>query len=210
MTQREQPKERRSSRSTCKSRAVNRAYCGWQRSLQRFPQRPVWALFMFVNGFVTIALLAAVAMLTNTATLFPSLGPTAFLFFFTPTAPTASPPMPLCGHAIGILCGYGSLVLFGLHDSPPTNVMGVDMARVLCRTVAGGDGGAHDPLQCGHPPAGATTLIVSLGIIRQPGAAGRRDRRYLADIASSRPQPAGGDRLSVVGQARSADAMTGY
>ena len=32
--------------------------------LGRFPERPVWALFMFVNGFITIALLAGVAMLT--------------------------------------------------------------------------------------------------------------------------------------------------
>src|SRR5262249_39588224 len=101
------------------------------RLLKRFPQRPVWALFMFVNGFLTIAVLAPVAMLTNPATLFPSLGPTAFLFFFTPTAPTASPRNTLFGHAVGILCGYGSLVLFGLQDSPPANVMGVDAARVL-------------------------------------------------------------------------------
>ena len=132
MTQREQPKERRSESFDLQVPRGLIERLRLARLLQRFPQRPVWALFMFVNGFVTIALLAAVAMLTNTATLFPSLGPTAFLFFFTPTAPTASPRNTVCGHAIGILCGYGSLVLFGLHDSPPTNVMGVDMARVLC------------------------------------------------------------------------------
>ncbi len=28
----------------------------------RYPERHVWALFMFLNGFATIALLAAVAM----------------------------------------------------------------------------------------------------------------------------------------------------
>src|SRR6185437_1660979 len=141
------------------------------RLLQRFPQRPVWALFMFVNGFVTIAILAAVAMLTNTATLFPSLGPTAFLFFFTPTASTASPRNTVCGHAIGILCGYGSLVLFGLQDSLPTNMVGVDAARVLCAGLSLAATGALMILfNVAHPPAGATTLIVSLGIIRQPAA----------------------------------------
>ena len=53
--------------------------------LRRVPERPVWALFMFINGFVTIALLALVAMVSHTPFIFPSLGPTAFLFFFTPT-----------------------------------------------------------------------------------------------------------------------------
>src|SRR5690348_13503434 len=79
------------------------------RLLQRFPQRPVWAGFMFINGFLTIAILAVVAMISHVPFVFPSLGPTAFLFFFTPLAPTASPRNTLCGHAIGILCGYGAL-----------------------------------------------------------------------------------------------------
>src|SRR5450830_486222 len=55
------------------------------RLLARFPERPVWAAFMFVNSFLTIAILAGVAMASGTPFVFPSLGPTAFLFFFTPT-----------------------------------------------------------------------------------------------------------------------------
>src|SRR5215831_17484618 len=58
--------------------------------LSRFPERPVWAVFMFVNGFVSIGLMALAAMVSHTPFVFPSLGPTAFLFFFTPTSPTAS------------------------------------------------------------------------------------------------------------------------
>ena len=58
---------------------------------------------MFLNGFATIALLAAVAMVSGTPFVFPSLGPTAFLFFFTPRAPAASPRNTIYGHAIGIL-----------------------------------------------------------------------------------------------------------
>ena len=52
---------------------------------------------MFLNGFVTIALLAAVAMVSGTPFVFPSLGPTAFLFFFTPRAPAASPRHTIYG-----------------------------------------------------------------------------------------------------------------
>ena len=46
-----------------------------------FPGRAVWALFMFVNGFITIAILAGLAIISRTPFIFPSLGPTAILLF---------------------------------------------------------------------------------------------------------------------------------
>ena len=137
--------------------------------LGRFPERPIWAAFMFVNGFVSIALLAAVAMLTRTPFVFPSLGPTAFLFFFTPTAPTASPRHTVLGHAIGILCGYGALLAFGLEDAPPAMVAGVDLPRVGAAALSLAATGALMILfKAAHPPAGATTLFISLGIVTRP------------------------------------------
>lgn len=137
--------------------------------LGRFPERPVWALFMFVNGFISIALLAAVAMLTGTPFVFPSLGPTAFLFFFTPHSPTASPRHTLLGHAIGIACGYGALVVCGLQHAPPAITVGVDGARVLAAALSlAATGALMILLKAAHPPAGATTLIVSLGIVSKP------------------------------------------
>lgn len=139
------------------------------RLLQRFPQRPVWAAFMFVNGFLTIAILAAVAMVSRVPFVFPSLGPTAFLFFFTPLAPTASPRNTLCGHAIGIICGYGSLWATGLQDAPPVSTAGVDAARVWAAALSLAATGALMILaKAAHPPAGATTLIISLGIVTRP------------------------------------------
>jgi CBS-domain-containing membrane protein len=137
--------------------------------LGRFPERPVWAAFMFVNGFLTIGLLAAVAMISHTPFVFPSLGPTAFLFFFTPTLPTASPRHTLYGHAIGILCGYGALWATGLAHAPPAMVTGVDAHRILAAALSLATTGALMILfKAAHPPAGATTLIVSLGIVTRP------------------------------------------
>jgi CBS-domain-containing membrane protein len=137
--------------------------------LRRFPARPVWALFMFVNGFLTIAILAGVAMVSRVPFVFPSLGPTAFLFFFTPLAPTASPRNTLYGHAIGILCGYGALWLTGLRDAGPASLVGVDGPRVLAAALSLASTGALMILaRAAHPPAGATTLIVSLGIVTRP------------------------------------------
>lgn len=137
--------------------------------LTRYSERPVWALFMFLNGFVTIALLAGVAMISGTPFVFPSLGPTAFLFFFTPRAPAASPRNTIYGHAIGIACGYGALWLFGLEHSPPAMATGVSIARVGAAALSLASTGALMILvKAAHPPAGATTLIVSLGIVTRP------------------------------------------
>jgi CBS-domain-containing membrane protein len=138
--------------------------------LARFPERPVWAAFMLVNGFVTIGLLSGLAMVTRAPFVFPSLGPTAFLFFFTPTSPTASPRHTLYGHAIGIACGYAALLVTGLEHAPPALAVGVDGHRVLAAALSLALTGAlMILLKAAHPPAGATTLIVSLGIVTRPG-----------------------------------------
>jgi CBS-domain-containing membrane protein len=137
--------------------------------LGRFPERQIWAAFMFINGLVSIGLLAGLAMLTRTPFVFPSLGPTAFLFFFTPTLPTASPRHTIYGHIIGIACGYGALWLMGLHHAPPAMVMGVTPARIGAAALSLAATGALMILfKAAHPPAGATTLIISLGIITKP------------------------------------------
>jgi CBS-domain-containing membrane protein len=137
--------------------------------LGRFPERPMWALFMFVNGFVTIGILAGVAMATRTPFVFPSLGPTAFLFFTSPTLPTASPRHTIYGHAIGIACGYGALFVTGLTEAPPAMVAGVDGARILAAALAlAATGALMVLLKSAHPPAGATTLIIALGIVTKP------------------------------------------
>jgi len=135
----------------------------------RHSERHVWALFMFLNGFITIALLSGVAMLSRTPFVFPSLGPTAFLFFFTPRAPAASPRHTIYGHAIGIACGYASLWLFGLAHAPPAVATGVSAARAGAAALSLASTGAlMILLKSAHPPAGATTLIVSLGIVTRP------------------------------------------
>jgi CBS domain-containing membrane protein len=136
--------------------------------LTRYSERPIWALFMFINGFVTIALLAGVAMMSRTPFVFPSLGPTAFLLFFTPRAPAATPRHTLYGHAIGIVCGYGALWLFDLRDAQPAMVTGVSAARIGAALSLASTGALMILLKAAHPPAGATTLIISLGIVTRP------------------------------------------
>lgn len=124
---------------------------------------------MFVNGFITIAILAGVAMVSHTPFVFPSLGPTAFVLFYAPLSPAASPRHTLYGHAIGILCGYGSLLLTGLHHAAPATFVGVDTHRILAAALSlAATSAAMILLKAAHPPAGATTLIISLGIVTKP------------------------------------------
>lgn len=137
--------------------------------LKVFPERQVWAAFMFVNGLLSIGLMAGLAMLTRTPMVFPSLGPTAFLFFFTPNLPTATPRHTVYGHLIGVACGYSALCLFGLQHAPPAMVMGVTWGRVGAAALSlAATGALMILLRAAHPPAGATTLIVSLGILTKP------------------------------------------
>ena len=137
--------------------------------LKHLPPRLVWSVYVGVNGFATIGLLGLLALVTGSPFVFPSLGPTAYLFFFSPLAEASSPRNAILGHAIGLLCGYAAFAVtsgfgptFAAHGE-------VHLPRVLAAALALSATGALMALfQVSHPPAGATTLIVALGIISQP------------------------------------------
>ncbi|HET7035768.1 MAG TPA: HPP family protein [Thermomicrobiaceae bacterium] len=124
------------------------------------------SLFSFINGCLSIALMSLVALATHEPFIFPSLGPTAFLFFYTPLAPAASPRNALIGHLIGVGAGLAALLLFGLRHAGPAVAVGVNGPRVAAAALSLGlTAGLMVLLRAPHPPAGATTLIVSLGIL---------------------------------------------
>jgi CBS domain-containing membrane protein len=137
--------------------------------LQHFSPRLVWAVYVCVNGFITIGLLALLALITDSPFVFPSLGPTAYLFFFSPLAEASSPRNTILGHAIGLICGYAAFALTTASSPPFAMHAGVHGPRVLAAALSLSTTGALMALfRVSHPPAGATTLIVSLGIISQP------------------------------------------
>jgi CBS-domain-containing membrane protein len=136
---------------------------------QRHSSTFVLGLFAFVNGLIAIGVMALVAYVTGQPFVFPSLGPTAFLLFYTPLQPAASPRNTVCGHAIGAAAGYVSLILFGLTEAAPALATEVTSARIGAAALSLGlTSGAMVWAKVPHPPAGATTLIVSLGILRKP------------------------------------------
>jgi CBS-domain-containing membrane protein len=95
--------------------------------------------------------------------------PNCVSLLFSPLAEASSPRNTIFGHAIGLICDYAAFALT-VASSPPFGMHpGVHGARVLAAALSLSATGALMALfRVSHPPAGATTLIVSLGIISQP------------------------------------------
>ena len=81
--------------------------------LRHFPPRLIRSAYVFINGFITIAVLALLALVTRNPFVFPSLWPTAYLLFFSPLAKTSTARNTVDRHAIGLICGYAAYVLTG-------------------------------------------------------------------------------------------------
>ena len=137
--------------------------------LHRLSPKLVWSAYVCINGFITIALLALLGEVTGSPFVFPSLGPTAYLLFFTPLHKSASPRNAVLGHAIGLLCGFGAFWVTGMHPFSQHPIQGFYWPQLLSAALAlAATGTLMVAFSVSHPPAGATTLIVALGILYRP------------------------------------------
>jgi CBS domain-containing membrane protein len=124
------------------------------------------AIYTFTGGLLTIAISGALAWLVEEPLVFPSLGATAFLFFETPMAEVASPRNTIIGHYVGAAVAYAWLVVFSLTDAPSALEAGFSIERAAAVALSVGfTGGILRLLRAAHPPAGATTVIVSAGLL---------------------------------------------
>jgi len=141
-----------------------------QPNTRRLQQHPGYRLGpLVINCCMSICLMAGLAHISHSPFIFPSLGPTAFLFFYKPTDPSASPRNILIGHAIAIIVGYLSLVVTGLAAVGPAYVVGVTWPRIIAIGLSLGlTVGLMVLLRAPHPPAASTTLIISLGTMTKP------------------------------------------
>jgi len=133
--------------------------------------RPValWAAYVFVNAFLSIALLTLLAIATGVPFIFPSLGPTAYQLFFQPRSAASTPRNTLIGHCIGLVCGYAGFRVAAIPVTQAVASGNFDWRPVLASALSLSTTAAlMILLNASHPPAGATTLIVSLGLITKP------------------------------------------
>jgi hypothetical protein len=125
----------------------------------------------YVGGlsFVVLAASGGIGLLLMTPWLFPSLGPTVMLIGGAPRHPSSRPINAAVGHLVGIIAGVGCLYLFGLNGQASAPVGGLTPAYVVAGALSVAiTAFVLQALNLPHPPAGATTLIISLGVIANP------------------------------------------
>jgi HPP family len=135
----------------------------------RIDRRPVAATYTGLLCLVVLALAGVVGLVLKQPWLFPSLGPTVMLFFESPRQRSARPLNTVAGHLIGLVLGYGCYLAFGLNGAPSAPVGGLTPAYVAAGALSVAlTTVVLTLLALPHPPAGATTLLVSLGILAKP------------------------------------------
>ena len=102
---------------------------------------------------------------TGNVWLFPSLGPTAFLQAVNPQDEASRPHSVIVGHAVGMAVAFACVLLLGAASEP---AVFVSHHLFLGRVLASALGVAltilvQKWLKAPHPPAAATTLLITLG-----------------------------------------------
>jgi CBS-domain-containing membrane protein len=131
----------------------------------------ITTIYLFIAGVTALATITIMAYLTDLMLLFPPLGPSAFILFYTPLAESASPRNLVLAHTMALLCGLTALVLAevllpGFQGTPSTTM---NWANVTAIAMAMGAASISMVLfQCVHPPAAATALIAAMGYLDNP------------------------------------------
>ena len=116
-----------------------------------------------------IAIVGILTWASGLPTLFPSLGPSAFVLAMFPESEASNPKRVIGSHILGVIAGFLAYHLFAqgivvTGQIPPFSAIGFRLAAssvvAIVLTVA-------SMLYFGirHPPACATTLIVALGLL---------------------------------------------
>lgn len=133
---------------------------------------PARALRSTAFAAAMFLVLGAVAWATGRAFLFPSLGPTVYLFAVAPAASAPKSRHVVLGHLIGVLAGLAAYhAIAGVaHVSAFGDPLTWEGARLaasalvsIVLTVFGMEVTGQR-----HSPACATTLIVALGVLSSP------------------------------------------
>lgn len=128
------------------------------------------ALVVFLKSAVAIGIVGLIAKWTGNAMLMPPLGATAFLCCLKPDAPFASFRNITIGHTIGIVCGGLATIAFGVYGLPFSGHANMSIARILAIMLALGSTTAIMIFtDTPHAPAGASTLVVSMGSLTSWG-----------------------------------------
>jgi CBS-domain-containing membrane protein len=125
-------------------------------------------IFAVSAGAIALGIITMVAFLTNLPLVFPPLGASAFILFYTPMSARASPRNVVLSHTMALMFGLLSLAMLAalLQESDVLNPLVMSWSRVGAIVLATGlTSVLMISLKCEHPPAAATALIASMGYI---------------------------------------------
>jgi CBS-domain-containing membrane protein len=127
---------------------------------------PRSALVSALQAGACSAGLGVLSLAAHTPFLIPPLGATTYLFVTAPESPASAPRNAVYGHVIAGCAGWISLWSFGLDGQQTTLASSCDLMHMLSAAA----GLALSTfllllLKVPHPPAPATTLVVSLGLL---------------------------------------------
>ena len=122
----------------------------------------VWAP---LSAALLMGIVGLIGLLAHQPWLIPSLGPTAFLQTEQPEQPTARFYNTVMGHLHGLIAGVAAVLILGANAAPPVlSTHDLTPVRVWASVLAVGLNMLLGfVLKAFHPPAAATTLLVSLG-----------------------------------------------
>lgn len=117
--------------------------------------------------FVIISFIGVLSYYLRTPFLFPSIGPTLIAFVHNPKKSQNHPLSIILGHAFAASVAIAMLFLFGLYGLPSTLQAGFTPLRIAAVSLSMGITGVFEEgTPFFHPPAGATTLVISLGLMQ--------------------------------------------
>lgn len=113
-----------------------------------------------------LALAGLVGLVLHQPWLAPGLGPTLLVLSGPPDEPAAQPRNVLVGHAVAVLAGYAALLATGLRHTPAGLTTELTSRRVAAAALALAlTALLLRLLSCTQPAAGATALVVGLGLL---------------------------------------------
>ena len=128
----------------------------------------VTVIYLFLAGVTALSTIATMAYITEFMMLFPPLGPSAFILFYTPLSESASPRNFILGHSVALVSGIGALVatqaLFPELSTTAPDAMNWSHVSAIALAM-GAASMAMVALRCVHPPAVATALIAAMGYL---------------------------------------------
>ena len=116
-----------------------------------------------------MTVLALLGLATGDPFVYPPIGASAFLIFSMPEVPSAAPRNAIGGQVCGVVAGAVALAAFGLlhhhgglaeMSGTRAGAIGVSLLLATALMLL---------FKVAHPAAGATALMISLGIITSPG-----------------------------------------